>query len=166
MLFTIGYEGATLGDFTTTLEKADVSFLVDIRDRAQSRRPGFSKLALERALGDSGIRYVHLRQLGDPKAGRDAARAGDFLTFRRIFSAVLSSDVGQLAVEAIARWAEEDNVCLLCYERNPDECHRKLVSQAVEALTHERTRHLGVQPSGKAGVSERRVRDSRQGAAA
>lgn len=162
MLFTIGYEGATLDDFTATLKCAGVRFVVDIRDRPQSRRPGFSKTALAEALDESGIRYVHLGDLGDPKPGRDAARAGDFTTFRRIFGGVLASDIGRLAIETVAKWAMEDNVCLLCYERNPDECHRKLVAHAVETITQERTQHLGVRAREQIEDASRRMRDSRQ----
>jgi uncharacterized protein (DUF488 family) len=73
-LFTIGYEGASLSDFIVTLQNSGVERLLDVREVAQSRRPGFSKTALSTALAEADIGYTHLRQLGDPKAGRDAAR--------------------------------------------------------------------------------------------
>lgn len=166
MLFTIGYEGATSEDFIATLGRADVSLVVDIRDRPQSRRPGFSKSALDRSLAAAGVRYVHLGEFGDPKAGREAARAGDYATFQRVFSGVLSSAVGQLAIETVAKWAREDNLCLLCYERNPDECHRKIVAKSVEAINREQTTHLGVQSREQAELTARRVCDPREGASA
>lgn len=166
MLFTIGYEGATVSDFIATLKATKVSHVVDIRDRPQSRRPGFSKTALQSELIQSGICYVHVSALGDPKPGRDAARAGDYATFRAIFGGVLASDMGQTAVKAIAAWAKEDNVCLLCYERNPDECHRKLVAASIEAINKERTQHLGVQSREQVERATGRMRDFGQGASA
>jgi hypothetical protein len=38
-----------------------------------SRKPGFSKSALQANLEAHGIAYVHLKGLGDPKPGREAA---------------------------------------------------------------------------------------------
>jgi len=68
LINTIGYEGARPDDFVETLRAADVTMVIDIRDRAQSRRPGFSKSALEQSLAEAGIGYVHYRELGDATA--------------------------------------------------------------------------------------------------
>ena len=88
-LATIGYEGASLGDFIATLAAAGVKRVIDVREVAQSRRPGFSKSALRTALAEAAIDYHHIRQLGDPKLGREAARAGKFDLFRTIINAHL-----------------------------------------------------------------------------
>ena len=144
MLSTIGYEGASPADFVQTLKIASVELVIDIRDRAQSRRPGFSKTALERTLADAGIRYLHLRELGDPKEGRDAARAGNIELFRRVYFGVLQTSEAQAALEAIVLAAESQSTCLLCYERDHRNCHRKLVSDSIETQTGLKTRHLGV----------------------
>jgi uncharacterized protein (DUF488 family) len=77
MLATIGYERSSLADFVATLVHSEIEILIDIRDRAQSRMRGFSKSALSEALKEAGIGYVHFRQLGDPKEGRDAAGQED-----------------------------------------------------------------------------------------
>jgi uncharacterized protein (DUF488 family) len=75
-LFTIGYEGATMGEFLAALQAAGVERLIDVRAVPNSRRPGFSKTPLRNALAEVGIEYVHLRALGTPAAGREAAREG------------------------------------------------------------------------------------------
>ena len=54
-LFTIGYEKARLVDVIAALKGAGVETLIDVRDRPQSRRPGFSKNQL--AAGARGSRY-------------------------------------------------------------------------------------------------------------
>lgn len=144
LLTTIGYEGAKLDDFIQTLVLAKVEVLIDIRERAQSRRKGFSKSALETALGAVGIGYLHLRELGDPKPGREAARAGDMVRFRQIYSAVLRTQEAKAALEAIVEVAQGSNACLLCFERDFQDCHRKLVSDKIESRTGRKTRHLGV----------------------
>jgi uncharacterized protein (DUF488 family) len=75
-IFTIGYEGTTVGEFLAALKAAGVQRLIDVRAVPNSRRPGFSKTPLRNALAEAGIDYVHLRALGTPSDGRGAARAG------------------------------------------------------------------------------------------
>ena len=49
-LFTIGYEGATPDRLIETLREAGETTLVDVRELANSRRPGFAKRALSQSL--------------------------------------------------------------------------------------------------------------------
>lgn len=144
MLNTIGYEKADLTDFIQSLCQADVEVLVDVRDRAQSRRKGFSKTALSNALTEAGIKYVHLKTLGDPKEGREAARAGQWDKFDRIYRGVLRSQPAQLAIDQIIDLLEVSSVCLLCYERDHKTCHRKYISDEIDKRLGKKTRHLGV----------------------
>jgi uncharacterized protein (DUF488 family) len=130
-IFTIGYEGTTLGDFITALQGAGVRRVIDVRALPLSRRPGFSKTALRGALEESGIEYGHLKALGTPADGRAAARAGRHADLERIYA-------GQLELaEAIAQsaqmlaLAEEEPSALLCMEREPGHCHRTLLLDAV-----------------------------------
>lgn len=155
MLTTIGYEGASVDDFIRTLVIAKVETLIDIRERAQSRRKGFSKSALARALSQVGISYLHLRDLGDPKPGREAARAGEMVRFRQIYRGVLRTKSAKAALKVIAETAAGSNVCLLCYERDFQDCHRKLVADKIESRIGGKTRHLGVKQFGQAASLQR-----------
>ena len=150
MLNTIGYEGASLVDFLDSLEAAEVQVLVDVRDRAQSRKKGFSKTALSNALSERGIRYVHFRELGDPKEGREAARKGDWKTFDKIYRQVMLSDSAKSAISSITNIIKLENACLLCYERDHTSCHRKYISDHIDQNTGSKTRHLGVRKIAKA----------------
>jgi uncharacterized protein (DUF488 family) len=130
-IFTIGYEGATMSDFIAALTSAGVRQVIDVRALPLSRRPGFSKTPLRGALSEAGIDYVHLRALGTPASGREAARKGRHDDLRRIYA-------GQLELpEAIAQGAQmvalaaELPSALLCYEREPAGCHRSLLLEAV-----------------------------------
>ena len=166
MLATIGYEGARPDDFLGTLQLVDIQMVVDIRDRAQSRRPGFSKSALRDALEGGGIGYIHLKELGDPKEGRDAARAGDLGKFRKVYAGVLETQQAINALEKIADLAKRLNVCLLCYERDHHECHRKIVADRLESVVGSKARHLGVQTHVALGKQPGRVHHSGEGAPA
>lgn len=166
MLSTIGYEGARPDDFVGTLQLVDVQMVIDIRDRAQSRRPGFSKSALRASLEAQGIGYIHLKELGDPKEGRDAARSGDLAKFRRIYAAVLKTDQAVEALDQIANLSRQMSVCLLCYERDHHECHRKIVADHLESVVGSKVRHLGVRENVSTGKLSGRVCDAREGVAA
>ena len=82
---TIGYEGGTVDAFLRTLREAGVELVLDIRAAPVSRKKGFSKNQLAAHLAEAGIGYRHLRGLGTPKRGREAARGGDLESFERIF---------------------------------------------------------------------------------
>jgi len=84
-LFTIGYEQTPPRAVLDELQRAGVKLLVDVRAIASSRRPGFSKTQLAAGLDERGIGYVHLRGLGTPKDGREAARGGDLKALSKIY---------------------------------------------------------------------------------
>lgn len=138
-IFTIGYEGTTVGEVVAALRAAGVQRIIDVRALPNSRRPGFSKTPLKGALAEADIDYVHLRALGTPADGRSAARAGRHADLKRIYA-------GQLELpEAIAQGAQmvelasEKPSALLCYEREPSGCHRSQLLDAVAAdaeVTH------------------------------
>ena len=90
-IFTIGYEGATMGEFLSALQEARVGQVIDVRAVPNSRRPGFSKTPLRNALAEAGIGYVHLRALGTPAAGRAAARAGRKAELETIYAGQLET---------------------------------------------------------------------------
>jgi uncharacterized protein (DUF488 family) len=166
MLATIGYEHSSPVEFIATLKDGKIDVLVDVRERAQSRKAGFSKSALARAVEDVGIKYIHFRELGDPKPGREAARAGMIDEFRRIYAQVLNSEQAKRALHEISRFVNSSNVCLMCFEADYRNCHRKLISDQIELMIACDTRHLEVKRRAAAGSVKGRMLHPRQGAAA
>jgi uncharacterized protein (DUF488 family) len=130
-LSTIGYEGKTLEEFLGELEAAGVELLIDVRAVAASRRPGFSKNALAGALKERGIDYVHLRALGTPAAGREAARKGRIEEMHRIFEKQLQTVEAELALEQANSAAGERHSALLCFEKDAGCCHRTIVAKRL-----------------------------------
>ncbi|MFG1286227.1 DUF488 domain-containing protein [Xanthobacter versatilis] len=128
-LFTIGYEQSTPSAFQAALDEAKVDLVVDVRAVAASRRPGFSKTAVAAGIAEHGIAYVHLRTLGTPKEGRLAARGGDHDALMRIYDAHLATAPAQAALEELASLAKGRRICLLCYERHVEGCHRLRLAQ-------------------------------------
>lgn len=144
VLTTIGYEAADLDDFIATLQQVGVFRLIDVRELPISRRRGFAKRALSEALASAGIDYIHLRGLGDPKEGREAARAGDFVQFKRVFRTHMESDIAQADLQIATQHVLEGGACLMCYERDHVACHRNIVAEIISGRIEVDVRHLGV----------------------
>ncbi len=142
----IGYEGASVEDLIATLKSAGIASLLDIRFSPYSRRAEFSKDELSAALCHYGISYQHIRELGNPPAGREAARAGHMIAYREIFHAHLNSAEGQKGLERALALAATAPICLLCLEKSASHCHRMMVAERMGAMSGKEIVHLKVEP--------------------
>jgi uncharacterized protein (DUF488 family) len=132
-LFTIGYEQTPAKAVLDELENAGVKLLVDVRAVTSSRRPGFSKNQLAAALDERGISYVHLRGLGTPKEGREAARSGKFDALHKIYAKHLKTSHAKEELDELTSLVKKSGpVCLLCYERDHRHCHRQWIAEIIE----------------------------------
>ncbi len=120
-----------MADFLAALSKAGVKRVIDVRALPLSRRPGFSKTSLAASLFEAGIGYVHLKALGTPKPGRDAAKKGDVATLEAVYAEQLELPEAQVQAAQMLELAAEMPSALLCFERDPCHCHRTLLLQAV-----------------------------------
>jgi len=130
-IYTIAYEATTLTDSLAALTGAGVMRVIDVRALPLSRRPGFSKTSLAASLKEAGIDYVHLKALGTPKPGRDAAKKGDVATLTAVYANQLALPEAQAQSAIMLDLAHEAPSALLCYERDPCHCHRTLLLAAV-----------------------------------
>ena len=142
-LFTIGYEQAKPAAVLNEIKRAKIDLLVDTRAVAASRRPGFSKRQLSASLDDIGVPYLHLQKLGTPAEGRSAAKSGDLDTLWRIYDKHIKTPEAQAALgELIGLIKSGKRVCLLCYERDPNECHRSRIAVLVKKRTRVKVEDL------------------------
>jgi len=132
-IFTIGYEGTTQPELIASLKAAGVERLIDVRAVPLSRKPGFSKNILKGGLAESGIDYVHLKALGTPPEGREAARKGRYADMARIYAGQLDLPEAIVAGQEMLALAADRPSALLCFERDPATCHRSLLLAAVAA---------------------------------
>jgi uncharacterized protein (DUF488 family) len=131
VLSTIGYEAAPQAEVIDRLKQAGVKTLIDVRAVASSRRAGFSKTLLAGSLAEAGIAYLHLRDLGTPKEGRIAARAGNTSLMHAIFEAHLEEPAAQLQLAQATQIAADRHTALLCYEADAACCHRRIVGARI-----------------------------------
>jgi uncharacterized protein (DUF488 family) len=132
-LFTIGYEQTPARAVLDELEQAGVKLLVDVRAVASSRRPGFSKTQLAAGLDERGISYLHLRGLGTPKEGREAARSGKYDVLQKIYTKHLKTTQAKEELDELSALVRTSGpVCILCYERDHLYCHRRWIAEIIE----------------------------------
>jgi uncharacterized protein (DUF488 family) len=123
----IGYQGRTPEEFTALLTAAGISVVIDIRETAWSRKPGFSKTKLAERLGKAGIRYVHMRAAGNPKENRRTAQSVEECLER--YRAYVAANPRFL--KEIYEVASGSSVALLCYEAATEDCHRSVIFEEL-----------------------------------
>lgn len=126
VMLTIGYEGRTLAEFINILKVNGVDVVIDVRLTPISRKKGFSKTALRQALEESGIRYRHEKQFGNPKEFR--VRANSIDECLALYDQNMKGRWHPLLRELIAE-EEGERLCLLCVERHSGSCHRSVVTR-------------------------------------
>src|SRR3984957_6194116 len=132
-LFTIGYEQTPAKAVLDELGQAGVKLLAEVRAVPPSRRPGFSKNQLAAGLDERGISYLHLRGLGPPKDGREAARSGKFDLLHRIYAKHLKTPQAREELDELSALLKKSGpVCILCYERDHAHCHRQWIAEIME----------------------------------
>jgi uncharacterized protein (DUF488 family) len=140
-LYTFGYEGLDIDSFIARLKKAAVRFVIDVRERPLSRKRGFSKTALFEALKAAGIEYAHVPELGCPKPVRDRYREdGDWDAYTTAFLVHLAAQ--QPFIDELAKLANSNTICLLCFEADHLACHRTYVARAAQAAGAPPVSHL------------------------
>lgn len=131
-LISVGYEGRDVDELIRMLVDEGVATVVDVRMTPISRKPGLSKTKLSAALSEAGIRYVHLKNLGNPRDNRALFRDGG-ASGRVRFAEVLNSKDAKQALETVQELLVGGPVALLCFERDHSTCHRSMVASAISS---------------------------------
>lgn len=145
LVLSIGYEGSSINEFVDSLLSEGVEALIDVREIPISRKKGFSKLALRDHIEKAGIQYHHYKSLGSPKDLRHAVRQdGDYDTFFAGVRQHITSDQGQLSLSSIIELSQRSTICVMCFCRCWERCHRRVVLESLGIKRKVRTRHLVV----------------------
>ena len=129
-IYSVGYEGMSVGALVDRLSGADVTTLVDVRMTPSSRRPGWSRKALTASLEAAGLEYVHEKALGNPPDNRDSFRTGDGEIGRRRMREILSNGSSE-AIDRLIGLADGNRIAVLCVERERQRCHRQVITDMV-----------------------------------
>jgi uncharacterized protein (DUF488 family) len=133
-VFTVGYEERTIDEFVQRLQKYDIKVLVDVREIPASRKKGFSKTKLNEMLGSVGIKYLHVRELGSPRELRKKLYADkDYTYFFSEYKKHLNRNIDVLE-HLYSEVISNESSCLMCMERLPSQCHRKVVAERIKEI--------------------------------
>jgi uncharacterized protein (DUF488 family) len=140
-VFTLGYEGLKLPVFMGLLARHGIETVVDVRALPLSRKVGFSKQALRHELQLCGFGYAHIAALGCPKPIReDYGQHGDWARYTEGFMKHLAGQ--DAAIAELAALARVTTCALLCYEADPNYCHRSMVAEAVRKRSGAQIEHI------------------------
>ncbi len=152
---TIGIYGFDLEGFLGTLKTAGVGTVVDVRQRRGVRGPEYAwanSKRLQASLAEASFGYVHLPELAPTTELRQVQyreddRIGEGKRSRTHLAPEYSRRYGEeiLAIADLAPLfdiAETELPALLCVERDPEACHRSLITERLEREHGFKVTHL------------------------
>jgi uncharacterized protein (DUF488 family) len=133
-IFTIGYQGVGVESFLDSMQNAGVKRVIDVRWNAVSRQRGFSRNALCEALGERGIYYTHMPELGVPPERRRNLRSAK--SYSELFDFYLENLRAnrQYTIGSLVSLVRSHPCALMCMEADPARCHRTPLAQYVASI--------------------------------
>lgn len=140
VVYTVGYGGRSFSQLLDILIGLGITRVIDVRRWGASRRfPEFSADSLAAGLADAGIQYLRIPELGGyRKFGEDVEDLGVATCFEsegfRAFATYVTTRLEvRPHLERLEQLASEKVSVLLCCERLPWRCHRKILSDYLVA---------------------------------
>ena len=141
-MFTIGYSTRSLEEFIELLQIYGITLLADIRAVPQSRyNPQFNKETLPDSLKRSGIKYIHIPELGGLRHPKPSSTNLSLEGQLRGYADYMQTKEFTEQLLKILALARENRLALMCTEALPYNCHRILVSDVLTAR-HVRVLHI------------------------
>ena len=127
-LFTIGFTQTTAENFFNRLKKSKVETLIDTRLNNQSQLAGFAKkddlpYFLKKI---AKINYIHMPDLAPSKKILVDYREKKISW--KVYEKRYLELIKKRKVEKLFKLKQLNNVCFLCSEAKPDNCHRRLLA--------------------------------------
>ncbi|MET1100978.1 MAG: DUF488 family protein [Pyrodictiaceae archaeon] len=138
-IYTIGHSSRSLSQLLRLLRDKSVELVVDVRRWPSSKRfPWFNRSVLEEALRRHAIGYEWLGEVlgGYRRFGVDVEDNGGATCFRsqgfRAYALyVTTNKKAQEALRQIEEKAKSRVTTILCMERIPWRCHRKIIADIL-----------------------------------
>jgi uncharacterized protein (DUF488 family) len=133
-IWTIGHSTHPLHELTGMLQSFGIELLADIRNFPGSKRfPHFNKEALEKAMTEINISYVHFKKLGGRRKPLSNSRntAWRVEAFRG-YADYMETEDFLSAMSELQAVALEKRTAIMCSEAVWWRCHRSLVSDFLK----------------------------------
>ena len=131
--FTIGHSTRSIDEFMEMLRSERIGMVVDVRTVPRSRtNPQFNKDTLPSALGEFGIGYIHLPELGGLRSRRKSVDVSpndfwDNQSFRN-YADYAMSDQFRSGLERLLDMGETHRCAIMCAEAVWWRCHRRIIA--------------------------------------
>jgi uncharacterized protein (DUF488 family) len=133
---TVGHGTRRIDEFVALLRGARIAELWDVRAKPSSRRhPHFAKKPLADALAEAGIDYAwEGKDLGGFRTPQpDSRHTALTVEAFRGYAEWMETRAFERAVARLVAAARERRVAVMCAERFPTDCHRRLLSDWLVA---------------------------------
>jgi uncharacterized protein (DUF488 family) len=136
-VYSIGHSSLPIQALLDRLAEHRIDVVVDVRSKPYSPRfPEFDLPVLRQSLEATGVRYVHLPQLG----GRPERSEFYDAEGRVLYGRLAESDDFRSGLDRLVSSAGMHRVAVLCSEEDPLRCHRwRLIGTTLEGVGIEMT---------------------------
>lgn len=133
VVYTLGHSNRGADELLALLASESVAVLVDVRAQPYSSRfPHFSGERLRMTLEDAGIKYHWAgRQLGGERHPRPDSRHSALPQALRGYADYMEGDAFRRAASQLLNLAARASTVILCAERLPEHCHRRLIADCL-----------------------------------
>lgn len=142
-VYTVGHSQRPLEEFILLLKGHAIGCLIDVRARPESRRhPHFSRQLLGSVLGNEGIDYRwEGRDLGGLRSPYPCSPNRALHGGMQAYADHMHSAEFRAAIDRALTLAATAPTALMCAERDPMQCHRRLIADHL-TLRGVRVLHL------------------------
>ena len=134
-IWTVGHSTLAIEAFINLLQTFEIQALADVRSFPGSRRyPHFNKPKLQQTLGDSGIEYLHLPELGGRRRARtDSVNVAWRNESFRGYADYMETEKFTEGISRLLDTARKLRTAIMCAEAVWWRCHRSLISDYLKA---------------------------------
>ncbi len=134
-VFSIGYEGKSVEQFTNELIKENINVLCDIRKNAFSMKYGFSKKQLKLVVENVGIKYIHIPELGISSNKRQQLNSKeDYENLFKDYEDNILPGNKKVLEELYKIFLLNKRIALMCFEADHNYCHRSRTFNALAEI--------------------------------
>lgn len=131
-LFTIGFAETSAEEFFTLLRTSGAKRVIDVRLNNTSQLAGFTKKEDLRFFLRKlcAMDYSHRLELAPTQELLDAfkKRKGSWAAYVESFNELIE----RRGIESLLTPSDIDGSCMLCSEKMPERCHRRLVAEYLQ----------------------------------
>lgn len=144
-LYTIGFTQTKASDFFNEIKNKNIKKLIDVRLNNVSQLAGFAKKNdLKYFLKEiCDVEYIHAPDLAPTKEILDPYKKEKGVW--KVYEDKFLNLMEKRSIENIYNMAFFENGCLLCSEKKPHHCHRRLVVEYLNTKWNEKLEvvHIG-----------------------